>query len=162
MWDFIRYGHENVLVVRVDATQYEGWFYEGAGIYRHVWLNQYDPVHIAEDGLFVHSVVRSLGGGAMAKRPEAEVTVETTVVNERSGTAGADVKSYVMDREGKVLGRGMAQAVHLGPGESKTVVEKIVVQHPVLWSPDQAYLYRAGSVVRSGVRVLDKKRSGWE
>jgi beta-galactosidase len=40
--DFIRFDRDNVLVVRVDATQYEGWFYEGAGIYRHVWLNQYD------------------------------------------------------------------------------------------------------------------------
>jgi hypothetical protein len=28
----------NVLLVRVDATQSDGWFYEGAGIYRHVWL----------------------------------------------------------------------------------------------------------------------------
>ena len=34
--DYIRYGGDNILVVRVDATQYEGWFYEGAGIYRHV------------------------------------------------------------------------------------------------------------------------------
>ena len=41
--DYVRYGRENVLVVRVDATQYEGWYYEGAGIYRHVWLDQYDP-----------------------------------------------------------------------------------------------------------------------
>ena len=45
--DFIKFDHDNVLVVRVDATQYEGWFYEGAGIYRHVWLNQYDNIHIA-------------------------------------------------------------------------------------------------------------------
>jgi hypothetical protein len=28
----------NVLLVRVDATESDGWFYEGAGIYRHVWL----------------------------------------------------------------------------------------------------------------------------
>ena len=52
--DFINFDQENVLVVRVDATQYEGWFYEGAGIYRHVWLNQYDNMHIADGGcLFI-------------------------------------------------------------------------------------------------------------
>src|SRR5690349_6500648 len=45
--DFLNYDRDNVLVVRVDATQYEGWFYEGAGIYRHVWLNQYNNIHIA-------------------------------------------------------------------------------------------------------------------
>ena len=41
--NYLHYGGENTLVVRADATQYEGWFYEGAGIYRHVWLNQYNP-----------------------------------------------------------------------------------------------------------------------
>ncbi|MCZ8216092.1 MAG: beta galactosidase jelly roll domain-containing protein, partial [Cyclobacteriaceae bacterium] len=38
--DYINFKKENVVVVRIDATQYEGWFYEGAGIYRHVWLNK--------------------------------------------------------------------------------------------------------------------------
>ena len=38
--DFANYGGKNVLVVRVDATEHEGWFYEGAGIYRHVWLTK--------------------------------------------------------------------------------------------------------------------------
>jgi beta-galactosidase len=52
--DYIRFDRDNILVVRVDATQYEGWFYEGAGIYRHVWLNQYDNIHVADGGLFVH------------------------------------------------------------------------------------------------------------
>src|SRR6202008_4272530 len=55
--DFINYERDNVLVVRADATQYEGWFYEGAGIYRHVWLNHYDNLHIAHDGIFAWSEV---------------------------------------------------------------------------------------------------------
>ena len=58
--DFINYDRENVLVVRVDATQYEGWFYEGAGIYRHVWLNQYNNIHIAHDGVFVYTDVQEI------------------------------------------------------------------------------------------------------
>ena len=40
-------GGTNVLVVRVDASRFEGWFYEGAGIYRHVWLTAVNPVHVA-------------------------------------------------------------------------------------------------------------------
>ena len=43
----------NVLVVRVDASLDEGWFYEGAGIYRHVWLTKTAPVHIAQWGNYV-------------------------------------------------------------------------------------------------------------
>src|SRR5207342_3005364 len=71
--DYIRFDRDNVLVVRVDATQYEGWFYEGAGIYRHVWLNQFANLHVTDDGLFVHS--ESSGKSAV-------VTIETTVENQ--------------------------------------------------------------------------------
>jgi hypothetical protein len=56
--DYLFFDKPNLVTVRVDATQYEGWFYEGAGIYRHVWLEQYHPLHFAEGGVFVHSEVR--------------------------------------------------------------------------------------------------------
>ena len=48
--DFATPGGRNVLLVRVDATQSDGWFYEGAGIYRHVWLVKTNPVHVEEVG----------------------------------------------------------------------------------------------------------------
>ena len=35
---YLNYGEDNIVAVRADATFEEGWFYEGAGIYRHVWL----------------------------------------------------------------------------------------------------------------------------
>ena len=70
--DYINFEGDNVIVVRVDATQYEGWFYEGAGIYRHVWLNITDKIFIPKDGVFVHSKV---------KGKNATVTIETTVQN---------------------------------------------------------------------------------
>ena len=47
----------NVVVVRVDASLFEGWWYEGAGIYRHVWLVKTDPLHVAPNGTFVTSKV---------------------------------------------------------------------------------------------------------
>ncbi|MBZ5561995.1 MAG: beta-galactosidase, partial [Acidobacteriia bacterium] len=56
--DFVNYGGENVLVVRVDATLGEGWFYEGAGIYRHVWLTKTVSRHVAHWGTFVRSEVQ--------------------------------------------------------------------------------------------------------
>ena len=71
--DFLNYGAKNILVVRVDATQGEGWFYEGAGIYRHVWLVKTHPVHVAQWGTYVSCEVRP---GA------ATVNISTEVENE--------------------------------------------------------------------------------
>ena len=48
--DVANCGGRNVVAVRVDASQFEGWFYEGAGIYRHVWLVKTAPLAIAPDG----------------------------------------------------------------------------------------------------------------
>ena len=71
--DFINFNRENIITVRVDATQYEGWFYEGAGIYRHVWLNKYNNTHIATDGIFVFSDV---------KGSSATVNIQSTIQNQ--------------------------------------------------------------------------------
>jgi beta-galactosidase len=51
--DLVNYGGPNVIAVRADASNYEGWFYEGAGIYRHAWLIKTAPLHVARDGTFV-------------------------------------------------------------------------------------------------------------
>ena len=59
------YGGRNELVVRVDASQPEGWWYEGAGIYRHVWLEvKASPLHVVrQDGVFVRPERRAPHGG---------------------------------------------------------------------------------------------------
>lgn len=51
--DVAKVGGSNVLVVPVDASEHEGWFYEGAGIHRHVWLVKTAPVHVPQWGTYV-------------------------------------------------------------------------------------------------------------
>jgi beta-galactosidase len=143
--DYLRYDQDNVLVVRVDASQYEGWYYEGAGIYRHVWLNEYNNIHIAEDGLFVHST------------PTA-VTIETTVINELANPTSTTVAAYLTDRTGKIVGRAPAEPLTLKPGEQHTISQIIPISHPRLWSPETPYLYRAGATLRSGTTVIDDEK----
>src|SRR3954462_13083894 len=121
MTNYLNYGKENVLTVRVDASQYEGWYYEGAGIYRHVWLQQYNNIHIAEDGLFVHSTAST-------------VTIETTITNDGPNTATATASAFLTTRNGKLVGRAPAQLLNLKPNEHRTIIQQIPVAHPNLWS----------------------------
>jgi beta-galactosidase len=86
--DFLEYGAKNVLVVRVDATQGEGWFYEGAGIYRHVWLVKTHPVHVAQCGTYVSCEARP---GA------ATVSITTEVDNETDSEQACRILSTVVD-----------------------------------------------------------------
>jgi beta-galactosidase len=147
--DYLNFDKENVLVVRVDATQYEGWFYEGAGIYRHVWLNRYQDVHVTQDGLFVHTQVR----------PDAAVvTVETTVINQGTKPSTSRLATYITDRDGDIIGRNSGMAVTLGVNETKTIKQEITIAQPLLWSPERPYLYRAGVVMTSGGQTLDEEK----
>lgn len=42
---YLNYGADNVITVRCNALTEEGWYYEGAGIYRNVWLVKHDAEH---------------------------------------------------------------------------------------------------------------------
>lgn len=73
--DVANFNGKNVVAVRVDATEPEGWFYEGAGIYRHVWLVKTNSVAVAPDGVFVQGNFRNNvpGGPAPCRRASCRV-----------------------------------------------------------------------------------------
>jgi beta-galactosidase len=147
--DYINFDKENVVVVRADATQYEGWFYEGAGIYRHVWLNQYNNLHIAHDGVFVYTAVQN---------KQATVTIETTVENQNLFPSNCSVSAYITDRDGRIVGQTKEQPLSLAINESKTIKQKVTVTNPRLWSPGDPYLYRAVPVIKIGGKIADSKK----
>ena len=147
--DIINFNRDNVIVVRADATQYEGWFYEGAGIYRHVWLNQYNNIHIPAGGLFVYTGVQ----GA-----KATVGIETTVENKNVSATNCTVYSYITDRNGKIIAQTKEQALSISTNGKTTIKQNIVVSNPHLWNLDDPYLYRVVSVVKSGDQILYTKK----
>ena len=146
--NFIHYGKKNVLVVRVNSTNYEGWFYEGAGIYRHVWLIETTPLHIPVYGTYVRTT--SLNGNT------ATLAVETKVSNRQESGAEFDVESLILDRHGILVGRTSTNGLRLDPYRKKDFGQTMKVKHPELWSPEQPYLYKLVSVVKSGGKVLDR------
>ncbi len=96
--DVVRFGGTNSLTVRVDATKFEGWFYEGAGIYRHVWLDKTAPLAIAPDGIFVRSEFKD---NTPQGRPE--IKVEVRLLNSQTNAAKAKVECEILSPDGKSL-----------------------------------------------------------
>ena len=147
--DYVNFGKDNVVVVRADASQYEGWFYEGAGIYRHVWMNQYNNLHIAHDGLFVGSAVRG---------KIATVNITTEIENKNLSSASCMIFSYVADRSGNIVAHTKQQSLFfLNENEAKAITESLVVSNLKLWSLDDPYLYRLIVEIRSGDKIIDKQ-----
>jgi beta-galactosidase len=146
--DFIRYDKENIITVRVDATQYEGWFYEGAGIYRHVWLHKYNNVHVAPDGIFAHTLLAN---------NKATITIETTVANEHALPVNATLSAYLVQRSGERIAVAKDALVRVGAVGRAEIKQQIVVNQPKLWSIDDPYLYRLVVEVKDGSKIVDRK-----
>jgi beta-galactosidase len=146
-----RYGAENVLVVCVDPRRYEGWWYEGGGIYRHVSLTATDPLRVATWGICVISKVPNGDQGADA---EADLTIETTVENDGAAPVQCGVVSRIVGPDGITL-KTVTNVEIVAAAGQHTVVQQTVLQHPRLWSPESPQLYQLQtSILRDG-RAVD-------
>jgi len=134
--DLVVPGGKNVIAVKVDASQFEGWFYEGAGIYRHVWLVKTGPLAIAPDGIFVWSKFKN-----NVPEGDAEIHVQTTVLNKLANRASATVVAEVVGPDGKIIGSAQSQD-GVGPDAQSEFEQTISVSKPVLWSPETPKLYK--------------------
>ncbi len=161
--DYVDFHHPNVLVVRVDATQYEGWFYEGAGIYRHAWLVSTDNLHVAENGIFVQSGIKDGTGYILVETtlknqypfPDQPFSLTPPLVNRFDGTSPVEINAKIRDRDGKVVA-----LTNLGPEAvslqaTKFIRRRLQIENPRLWSPDDPYLYRLSVTVKSGFGPVD-------
>jgi beta-galactosidase len=140
-------GGRNVLLVRVDATQSDGWFYEGAGIYRHVWLVKTNPVHVKKWGTFARTEVRP---------GEATVEIRTEVENQAKGAQTARVTSTILDPAGKVVGKAATPAQSIGEWADNVYEQQVVVKAPALWSLEQRNLYKLVTEIEVGGAIADR------
>jgi beta-galactosidase len=145
--DFATPGAPNVLLVRVDATSSDGWFYEGAGIYRHIWLVKKDPVHVKHWGTLVTTEVRT---------SEAALTMKTEVDNKGRVAQNVRVVSTILDPSGKEVGKAAASTVSIPAGGEQTYKQELSVRQPLLWSLEERNLYRLVSEVRAGGELVDR------
>lgn len=148
MTPFAKFGNElNVISIQVDANAMEGWWYEGAGIYRHTWLVKRSPLHIETDGVFANPMKNADGSWS--------IPVQTTLYSIEEKTSTVQVESTLIDQDGQPVVSGHTEATVQPLGES---VAKFVltVNAPKLWSVEQPTLYSVQTVVKRDGVVLDE------
>ena len=142
-------GGKNVVSVRVDASQFEGWFYEGAGIYRHVWLVKTSPLAIVPDGVFVYSRFKD-------NDPQGplDVRMEVRLKNAQDAPADATVKCQIISPDSAPVA-SVQQAQRLDPWSEGELKPTISFSAPVLWSPESPKLYQLITTVESDGQTVD-------
>ena len=147
--DFLSYGQKNYIVVRVDASFGDGWFYEGAGIYRHVWLTKTDALYLGQ----LESTVRT-----ELKGNSATLTLGTVVVNEGNQAENAKVSWRILDAAGKTVATAEAPGQSIPADGTANFTSTAKLANPGLWSVDEPILYSAIVTVESGGKTRDAER----
>ncbi len=144
-------GGTNVLAVHVDPTSDEGWWYEGGGIYRHVWLNIANPLHVAPWGTFVASTVTDPDTNGNAA---AVLTITTTITNAAAADQSCILVSQVAGPDG--ISPGTATTSVLVPaGTATNVVQTLPVANARLWSIDTPQLYVMHTAIQVNSQTID-------
>ena len=147
--EYVNYGGDNLICVRADATLEEGWFYEGAGIYRDAWLMKSAAVGVAPFGTFVY---------ADLKQPYDKVTiyVETEVNNHSLTTQQCEVSHRLLDADGREVAKSESSTIMLRAKQTlNSQLLTLNLNAPHLWSPDDPYLYKVETTVKVDGRVTD-------
>ncbi len=153
----VRYGAENSIAVFVDPRWFEGWWYEGGGIYRHVRLIVTDRLQIAPWGAFVESKVadpirRGLPGG---DRAPAQLAIRTTVRNDSEAAREFTLVSLVLGADGKTVA-SVSSRERIAPGKEETFSQEISLSEALLWSLAHPNLYKLATTLRSGDDLVDQ------
>jgi beta-galactosidase len=144
---FLEFGNENLIAVKVDNSQHlNSRWYSGSGIYRHVWLNVTDPVHVTQWGVTITT--------PEVTSKKATVQIKTLIKNETSTNQQLVVKTLLFDKVSKEVENGQLK-IELPANGEKEIVQTINVSNPLLWSPETPDLYQAKIQVLKDKQVID-------
>ncbi|HWB94451.1 MAG TPA: beta-galactosidase GalB [Puia sp.] len=152
---YVRWGGDNQLAIRLDNPANSSRWYPGAGLYRHVWIEKVDPVHVARWGTFVTS--------KHVTAASAEVALQVKIENRGARDRAVKVVTEIFFAGSKV-GKFAPLTVSVKAGEEQEVGNSVILQKPRLWGPpplQHPNLYMAVTRVYAAGRVVDEYKTSF-
>lgn len=133
---YLNFGAKNSIAVYIDGRKREGWWYEGAGIYRPVYIEFRPSQKFDSKDYFIRS-----------QKSGEEYSVLTTL-NVQGDNSDCEVKVTLTDKSGDVVACDTVAA---------SAVTEVTqrVETPNLWSPENPYLYTVKCELVKGDTVYD-------
>ena len=155
---------ENVLLIRANNRVQEGWWEEGGGIYRNVWLKTCPAFHFQRHGIFVYT--------SQLERDSARIAVEGTVKNESDLKINLFMRHTLINEKGERVEESTGSLL-CDPLETATRKWEMKVVHPQLWEEKRPYRYTLLSILsddtgnildqwetKFGIRTLEYREDG--
>ncbi|SFO78780.1 beta-galactosidase GalA [Prevotella sp. tf2-5] len=146
--EYVNYGGDNLICVRADATLEEGWFYEGAGIYRDAWLIKTGTISVAPFGTFVYADLKS-------PYDKTVVHIDTEIHNSTLDGQSCQIEQRLLDADGKEVGKATAATLDLQGKQTSGCKQQLTFNNPHLWSTTDPYLYQVETTIKVNGLVTD-------
>ncbi|MBR9999695.1 MAG: DUF4982 domain-containing protein [Cyclobacteriaceae bacterium] len=137
----------NTISVQVKNTGENSRWYSGSGIYRHVWLDVVDPVHVATWGVDVQTVG--------LQEQSATLSLSVQVKNSRENDIPATVLTRLISPGNIPDILNETESVFTG-GQVRNIQQTILVNDPRPWSPEEPDLYLAEISIMVDDQLVDR------
>ena len=142
---------ENIVAVRVDnSLQPNSRWYSGSGIYRHVWLDIANPLHVAQWGTYVTT--------PQVASTSATVTIKTKIDNRNANSKDAVLRTIIVDAKGNEVAK-TESPISVPQQNQSEAEQKIAVTNPSLWSVESPTMYSVHSIILHKGKVVDEVTS---
>jgi beta-galactosidase len=151
--DVLHYGNQkNILLVVCDSRQSEGWWYEGGGIYRPVYLEKSGgSLYFEPDGIAVNPILS-------IDHTSANVEVSYTVENRERKSRKFEIITKITDKEGKEVNSSSA-IFDIDPWGKSDYRMSVKLNSPKLWSLEDRNLYFVESEIRESGFIIDSNKT---
>lgn len=145
---YLYFDRPNIISVRVDDYHqpFNRW-YSGGGIYRHVWINYLDDIHIPVWGTYI--------AFQQVDNKKANGKIEISVSNSSDKQKVVNVTTEIYNPEGKLVNSQKSEITIESKGNNK-LVQSIEIEKPNLWSLETPKMYKAISKLSENDIIIDE------
>ncbi len=138
----------NILAVRIDCEkQTQSRWYNGCGIYRNVWLETINPIHVAQWGTTISTQVED---------SKATISYNIEIENETKKEETLQLCHTIFTKAGEKV---LEQLQDASIKTKETVKSSFVLENPSLWSVSNPNLYVLETVIIKDGAEIDRYSS---
>ena len=150
---YLNYGDKNnEIIVKVDnSKQPNSRWYSGSGIFRNVWIETTDKMHVAQWGTYITT--------PKVTAEKASVNFETTIKNQYAQNKKATVTTTIFKVDTKVT--SVTQDITINANGDQTLKQSAEVENPILWSVEKPELYTAVTEISLDDKIIDQYKTNF-
>ncbi len=145
--DKIKWNQKNIIAVQVKNEGATSRWYSGSGIYRHVWLKLFEPIHVAQWRTYITT--------PEVAASSAKINIKSKVLNKTNAPENISLINKILNAKGIEVARTTAKQ-RIAANDQYEFNDETIVKSPALWSGQNPNLYKAVTEIYAHGKLSDR------